>query len=64
MGRTRNAIHACLCHATAKGMTPKDIAEETDIPAGTVRKALKRMLEAGTVLNEHGRYSVPAGHLA
>ena len=64
MGRTRQTIHSLLCFRKAP-MSPKEIAEETELPRNAVKKALARMLSDGTVSVTNGRYqpreSVPCG---
>ena len=39
MGKTRQTIHSLLCFRKAP-MSPKEIAEETELPRETVKKAL------------------------
>jgi hypothetical protein len=61
MNKTRRVIFDCLERAP-RPLTPKEVAEETDLPADNVRKTLRRMLKDGSVRADSGRYTpAPSG---
>jgi hypothetical protein len=54
---TQKSILDALAAAGAKGLTPREVADATDLSREMVKKALGRMAKADMILNLGGRYA-------